>query len=39
MHDPGLVRAGIDSLRRLLALAPVAVFFSHDPDPYRSPGP
>ncbi len=39
MYDPGLVRAGIDSLERLLELAPVAVFFSHDPDPYRAPRP
>jgi N-acyl homoserine lactone hydrolase len=39
MYDPGLVRAGIDSLERLLELAPVAVFFSHDPDPYRTPRP
>ena len=39
MHDPGLVSAGRDSLRRLRALNPVAVFFSHDPDPYLTPNP
>ena len=39
MHDPGLVGAGIDSLQRLRALAPVTVFFSHDPNPYRTPDP
>lgn len=39
MHDPGLVQAGVESLQRLRALAPVAVFFSHDPDAYRTPQP
>jgi glyoxylase-like metal-dependent hydrolase (beta-lactamase superfamily II) len=39
MYDPGLVQAGVESLHRLRALAPVAVFFSHDPDAYRTPLP
>ncbi len=39
MHDPGLVSAGLDSLDRLRAMEPVAVYFSHDPDPYRASHP
>lgn len=39
MHDASLVRAGLASLQRLHALAPVAVFFSHDPDPLPIPRP
>lgn len=36
MHDPGWSEAGLDSLARLRALGPAAVFFSHDPQVHRA---
>jgi len=34
MHDESFVQSGIDSIKRLVDLAPDAVYFSHDPTVY-----